>query len=249
MDYRQYDMAIGRFNSIDELAEEAYDITPYRFAYNNPVYWNDPSGLKEESGNEITGWVNKGGKTFWDPNVNNAGDVKKLYGDTAKYVADDTVTPNGDGTSTQYNADGTKSTILKEVVISIPKPSKIEKPRDLVSEQENQTTEESVLAGGIVLTASSSEVPPAAVGAAIVTTVAYSGIKLYRGVFTVFNYAANFKNNFAKTKPGKAAEVNGAEHTSGARASTANTHEVGQTRKQQVNRDKKRQDRNWKSNK
>jgi RHS repeat-associated protein len=123
MDFRQYDPAIARFNSMDALAEEDPDFTPYRFAYDNPLYWNDPSGLSEEGSNDLTGWVNQGGKTFWDPRVNNAGDVDKLYGDTAKYVPDNTTTLNGDGTSTQYNPDGTKTTLLQEVTItSKPKP-------------------------------------------------------------------------------------------------------------------------------
>ncbi|MEA9412714.1 RHS repeat-associated core domain-containing protein [Flavobacterium sp. PL02] len=47
MDYRQYDPAIGRFNSMDVLSELAFSITPYRFAYNNPIYFSDPTGLFE----------------------------------------------------------------------------------------------------------------------------------------------------------------------------------------------------------
>lgn len=47
MDYRQYDNALGRFNSMDALSERAYDISPYRFALNNPNFWMDPSGLFE----------------------------------------------------------------------------------------------------------------------------------------------------------------------------------------------------------
>jgi hypothetical protein len=49
MDYRQYDNALGRFNSIDALAELMPSITPYHFGFNNPVYWGDPSGLKPSS--------------------------------------------------------------------------------------------------------------------------------------------------------------------------------------------------------
>ena len=45
MDFRQYDNAIGRFNSIDALAEMQYSHTPYHFGYNNPSYWADPTGL------------------------------------------------------------------------------------------------------------------------------------------------------------------------------------------------------------
>jgi len=47
MDYRQYDSAIGRFYSPDVLSELAYSISPYRFAFNNPVYFSDPTGLFE----------------------------------------------------------------------------------------------------------------------------------------------------------------------------------------------------------
>jgi len=45
MDFRQYDAASGRFVAMDRLTELAPGITPYRFAFNNPNYWSDPSGL------------------------------------------------------------------------------------------------------------------------------------------------------------------------------------------------------------
>ena len=47
MDFRMYDSALGRFHNIDKLAELAPMHNPYRFAFNNPVYWRDPSGLFE----------------------------------------------------------------------------------------------------------------------------------------------------------------------------------------------------------
>ena len=76
MDFRQYDSAIGRFNSMDALAEEDYDITPYRFAYNNPLCWNDPTGLKEEGGQNISDYYrDKKGNVYFDPNVHGPGDV------------------------------------------------------------------------------------------------------------------------------------------------------------------------------
>jgi RHS repeat-associated protein len=55
MDFRHYDAAIGRFNGMDRLAELAYSITPYRFGFNNPNYWADPTGLFEnDGGNALT---------------------------------------------------------------------------------------------------------------------------------------------------------------------------------------------------
>jgi hypothetical protein len=47
MDWRQYDSAIGRFVVMDPMAEMKYDNTSYRFAFNNPNFWVDPSGLFE----------------------------------------------------------------------------------------------------------------------------------------------------------------------------------------------------------
>ncbi len=45
---RNYDPAIGRWMNIDPLAEEAYDWTPYRYAYNNPLKFTDPDGMLED---------------------------------------------------------------------------------------------------------------------------------------------------------------------------------------------------------
>ena len=44
-EWRHYDPAIARFNSIDLLTEEIPTITPYNFSFNNPILYNDPTGL------------------------------------------------------------------------------------------------------------------------------------------------------------------------------------------------------------
>lgn len=49
MDFRMYDNALGRFHNIDVMTEVMPSLSPYRFAFNNPVIWKDPSGLSEES--------------------------------------------------------------------------------------------------------------------------------------------------------------------------------------------------------
>src|SRR5690554_4334152 len=46
-DFRQYDAATGRFSVMDALSEMAPNYTPYRYGFNNPVFWSDPSGLFE----------------------------------------------------------------------------------------------------------------------------------------------------------------------------------------------------------
>jgi len=48
MDYRQYHSDIGRFMNIDALASFVPSMTPYRFGYDNPIYWSDTFGLIEE---------------------------------------------------------------------------------------------------------------------------------------------------------------------------------------------------------
>ena len=43
--FRRYDPQLGRFHGVDALAAAMPGITPYQYAFNNPVMYNDPSGL------------------------------------------------------------------------------------------------------------------------------------------------------------------------------------------------------------
>ncbi|MCV6628843.1 MAG: hypothetical protein OIF50_03185 [Flavobacteriaceae bacterium] len=73
MTFRQYDSALGRFNVSDPLSENFHDWTPYRFGFNNPAYWADPTGLIEESvlleifsrSSSGTVWKNDGHSGFY----------------------------------------------------------------------------------------------------------------------------------------------------------------------------------------
>ena len=42
--WRDYDPAIGRFNKIDRFAEKYHNLTPYGYAGNNPIIFNDIQG-------------------------------------------------------------------------------------------------------------------------------------------------------------------------------------------------------------
>ncbi len=48
MDFRMYDNALGRFHNIDAMTEVMPSLSPYRFAFNNPVIWKDPSVYQKQ---------------------------------------------------------------------------------------------------------------------------------------------------------------------------------------------------------
>jgi len=50
--FRGYDPQIGRFWQVDMLSESNWEWTPYNFALNNPIRFNDPLGLKEGDPND-----------------------------------------------------------------------------------------------------------------------------------------------------------------------------------------------------
>lgn len=48
--YRNYDATIGRFTGVDIMAAKYSSMTPYQYAFNDPVFWNDPLGDDPENG-------------------------------------------------------------------------------------------------------------------------------------------------------------------------------------------------------
>jgi len=67
--YRSLDPQIGRFWQVDPMADEQEQYSPFAFAYNNPIFLNDPLGLKGDTtwkklqGVEVVAHKNKSNST------------------------------------------------------------------------------------------------------------------------------------------------------------------------------------------
>ncbi|GAB5400683.1 MAG: hypothetical protein Aureis2KO_22680 [Aureisphaera sp.] len=101
---RNYDAALGRFMSIDPLADFAPELTPYRYAANNPIVFNDPTGLWEFSYDEenktlsIVKTKDKDGwKTFKRESGLSKSQLKEMFGENYKEVLDGVKNDGEDG--------------------------------------------------------------------------------------------------------------------------------------------------------
>ena len=47
--FRNYDAQIGRFTGVDLMTENSYSVTPYQYALNDPLFYNDPFGAEEQA--------------------------------------------------------------------------------------------------------------------------------------------------------------------------------------------------------
>lgn len=79
--WRDFDPAIARWTVVDPLAERRYELTPYNFVQNSPMFRIDPDGLTDFKLNKETGEVTQVGDANDEPDrilqTDKDGNVKK----------------------------------------------------------------------------------------------------------------------------------------------------------------------------
>jgi|GEM_PF-3308918 len=95
-DFRSYDATLGRFHAYDLMARFYSAITPYNYAGNNPLSFNDPSGLDFFKGSNGGGMWREGSENF----TNDDGETFTSIGKSTSVHA------NGATTTSTENKDG-----------------------------------------------------------------------------------------------------------------------------------------------
>lgn len=89
---RQHDPQIGRWTTIDPLAQKRFWATPYNYVQNNPLNRIDPNGLTDYTLDKKTGDVKQVGEKNDDPDrilkINRKGEVKYKKNGKAKVAMD-----------------------------------------------------------------------------------------------------------------------------------------------------------------
>ncbi len=87
---RQHDPQIGRWTTIDPLAQKRYWATPYNYVQNNPMIRIDPNGMTDYTLNQKTGEIKQVGEKNDDPDrilkskVNKNGEAVVKYKNNGK---------------------------------------------------------------------------------------------------------------------------------------------------------------------
>jgi len=107
---RMYMPDIGRWGVVDPLAEKAQDWSPFRYGYNNPITFTDPTGMLEDWYQDDT----TGNYEWWDGSEQRDGKTNLGASATVNVNNTDgqqvaTVNLNSDGTADYVQGDTTTS--------------------------------------------------------------------------------------------------------------------------------------------
>jgi len=79
LQYRNYDPILGRMNQVDPMATKYASLTPYNFAFNDPVYYNDISGADPNQDSGLKEWMRESNARS-DRDFNNFFNPNYMYG-------------------------------------------------------------------------------------------------------------------------------------------------------------------------
>ncbi|WP_158674145.1 DUF6443 domain-containing protein [Pedobacter sp. KBW01] len=81
--FRMYDAALGRFINADPRADESHEVSPYQYALNNPLWYNDPLGDKQQMN------VQEAIQYLWDKKSKYGGTWSASSGTATRFTSDD----------------------------------------------------------------------------------------------------------------------------------------------------------------